>query len=676
MLKRNSRLLLILLIFGFIQRGYSQTGYRWARSIGGPNYSEFGLDVTTDRFGNVYLVGEYLNGALIGDSIYNSLGDNDMFLAKYDPDGNSLWVRVQGSAQLDRIYGVDVGADDHIYIAGYGKIIYPSRVAAPLHARDGLVARYRPNGDMVWGHNLDGDIFSEFQDVIGDADGNCYAVGTMETTTWLGNDTLVGNGGRDGYMIKFDSLGNYVWGLTFGGPLADHPWALGHDAQDNLLIGGQYSGTATMGGGTVTAAGDTDAFITKYDKNGSGIWTRSFGGPAEDIILALKASPDGDIYFAGQYDNYIVYQSDTLFSASITDIFYGKMDAAGNLIWWKSAGGLGLDVPQDLEIDTEENIYIGGYFFGNLTFDTAFTTSAGYDDLYFTKLDSNGNMLFFETSHYPDTRDVFGLGVDAAQNLIITGSYLPQIELGNDTLHSVSGSVDIFLTKYVTENLQVTLDSVTGSPFCGGDEFFLHYSVLGDLDSANVLYAELSNASGSFSQPDTIGTQASRFGGILNCTIPLGLPAGTGYRLRIATDQPGFITPDNGYDITLDPSTAIPVQIIGDSILCNGIPVQLQIAQGFQSQHWSTGDTTYSIVALLPGLYTVEATDSSGCSNRDEIQVMSCVAISQTLTKPNFRAYPNPTQEVLNLEGKGQGQWQLSLTDLAGKTVWKMEFAA
>lgn len=677
MRNRLNHLLIFFLLLLPAFHGIAQTGYDWTTSVGGPLFSEFGLDVACDAQGNVILVGEYLDGAQIGNNTYTSLGDNDLFIAKYDPEGNPLWVVVHGSTQLDRLYGVDAGPQSDVYVAGYGKITFPMRLAGPAqHARDAMIARYRPNGDLVWGNIMDGDVFSEAEDIVGLEDLGCFVVGQYQTTGWFDTDTLVGNGNADGYVVRFDSLGNYVWGRTIGGVMEDKAWAIGVDDEENVVVGGYFKGTAFFGNDTLTAVAGKDAYIAKYASDGTPLWAKAMGGPADDFIYGMKTSPDGDTYFTGNFETNIAFGNDTVFGTSAEDIFYGKLDSDGNLVWWKSAEGSSIDAPQDLEIDDEENVYIGGYFFGTLNWDGNSTASAGFDDMFFTKLDSNGSVILFETSHFPDTRDIFGLGVDKAQNMVATGAFIQYVDFTGDTIFSVNNSIDIFLTKYATRNVEVILDTLTGSPFCGGDIFYVEYTAYGDLDSGNVFYLELSDGSGSFASPDTIGANISQVGGTLVGTIPPGLPLGTGYRVRVVASSPGFTTPDNGFDITLDPSTAIPVVIVGDSVLCNGFPIQLQIDPGFVSQLWSNGDTNYFLVVTTPGLYTVEAIDSSGCSNIDQINVSSCVAAFESHESLSFEAYPNPVQNRLLVSAEGAGAWQLDLIDMAGRPVWHDEFGA
>lgn len=66
--------------------------------------------------------------------------------------------------------------------------------------------------------------------------------------------------------------------------------------------------------------------------------------------------------------------------------------------------------------------------------------------------------------------------------------------------------------------------------------------------------AQLSDASGSFSNPVNIGTLAGIASGNINCFIPVSTINGTGYRIRVICSLPVFIGNDNGTNIVIDPS--------------------------------------------------------------------------------------------------------------------------
>ena len=90
-------------------------------------------------------------------------------------------------------------------------------------------------------------------------------------------------GGRDGFVRKYDVLGNEQWTRQFGTSVKDSPRGVAADAS-GVYVAGSTDGT--LGQGT---AGSTDAFVRKYDVSGSEQWTRQFGASNVDEALAIAS---------------------------------------------------------------------------------------------------------------------------------------------------------------------------------------------------------------------------------------------------------------------------------------------------------------------------------------------------------------------------------------------------
>ena len=655
----------------FCLQGWSQTGYRWAAAGGSDGYFDTGLDVAVDGAGNVYLAGEYEDRFDFLDTLLYAQGGPDLFLAKLSPSGDLVWLNSAGSTVHDRAAAVDVGEDGSVWMAGYGKIAFPMR-----HTRDALLARYRSDGSLAWGKYMDGDQFSEGRDVVGDASGNATSTGVIKTMGWYGTDTIQGHGLEDAFLVRFDSSGVLQWTLAIGGPGRDEAWKVAQDPADNLIVAGLFSQTADFGGGTLSAAGGADGFVAKYSPGGALIWAKALGGPGEDEITAVEISDDGSVYFAGDFSDSIVTPVGTIRSRGALDICYGKMDPAGNLVWLKSAGGSNLQYATDLDLDPLENVYFGGFFFDSLYFDTVRVKSVAFDNLYWAKLDSNGAMRFLETALYADSRDMMGIAVDDAQNVALTGFFGQLLQLGSFTMPAVLGSIDLYVAKYATEALSVTIDSVAGSPYCGSDLFTVHLHMLGLPDAGNTFYLELSDETGSFTNPDTVGRFLGQLIHAIQGQIPTGLTGGSGYRVRVVCDSPVYVSPDNGYDITLNPATSVLVAIQGDTVICDGIPVLLYVDQGLSSQLWSNGDTNYFVYSTQPGLLWVEGTDSSGCTNRDEVTLVTCVGTVDPSDPAWFSISPNPASDEVRLRLGTGGRVVVRLFNQLGQTVLEAQDVA
>lgn len=118
----------------------------------------------------------------------------------------------------------------------------------------------------------------------------------------------------------------------------------------------------------------------------------------------------------------------------------------------------------------------------------------------------------------------------------------------------------------------ISLPSFAATSFCQNSTFALTYTILNSCNfpntpSANVFTAQLSDALGSFASPTTIGTVTSATNGTINVTIPSNTPAGSGYRIRIVSSNPGtgVIGPDNGTNLNIAATAGTP------SVFGNGV---------------------------------------------------------------------------------------------------------
>jgi hypothetical protein len=101
----------------------------------------------------------------------------------------------------------------------------------------------------------------------------------------------------------------------------------------------------------------------------------------------------------------------------------------------------------------------------------------------------------------------------------------------------------------------ITTDALSGAAFCQGAQLSVPYTAAGTYTAGNIFSAELSDATGSFAAPTVIGTLSSTVSGSIMCTIPALAPVGTGYRIRVVSDQPVTVGTANLVDISI---TAAP----------------------------------------------------------------------------------------------------------------------
>lgn len=153
--------------------------------------------------------------------------------------------------------------------------------------------------------------------------------------------------------------------------------------------------------------------------------------------------------------------------------------------------------------------------------------------------------------------------------------------------------------------------------FCQGATMNVSYMVTGTFNPGNVFTAELSDASGSFASPVTIGSFASVTGGSITCVIPPGTPQGSGYRIRVTSSSPVAIGLDNGSDITVHDAPFAGAN--GTLSICSGDgPITLSTG-GDAGGTWNGPSPvlngTYDPATMDPGTYTYVVSGTGPCAS-------------------------------------------------------------
>jgi hypothetical protein len=148
-----------------------------------------------------------------------------------------------------------------------------------------------------------------------------------------------------------------------------------------------------------------------------------------------------------------------------------------------------------------------------------------------------------ETSGFNRASSRFGHYISGAWNFdaVLAAS-------GSNPYTSTSSGIESFGPVGITNQL-ITCTNIY-SPLCAGSSVNVPYNAVG-MNAGNKFTAQLSDAAGSFSPPLNIGTLNSASSGTINATIPAGTLAGTGYRIRVKSNDPAFTSIDNGSNISI-----------------------------------------------------------------------------------------------------------------------------
>lgn len=231
----------------------------------------------------------------------------------------------------------------------------------------------------------------------------------------------------------------------------------------------------------------------------------------------------------------------------------------------------------------------------------------------------------------------------------------------------------------------ITTGTITPTSNCPGETWIIPYTITGTYTSGNVFRAEISDATGSFVSPTTLGvTHASTTSGSWTATLPNPLPPGTAYRIRVISTNPPVTGSDNGSNLTIK---ALPVvnypNIDPDTVCHNASAITLSGGNPSGGIYMGSGVSAgvFTPDASLAGVNYINYsyTDATtGCSNTDSssIFVELCGGISGSGVYSNdIIAYPNPSKGVVFLRQEGSENFNqhLEVLDVAGKLVFVKE---
>lgn len=314
---------------------------------------------------------------------------------------------------------------------------------------DICVAKYTPTGTVLWTRKIGGTNIDKGYSIKTDKQGNCYITGTFVSSTLnFGTVTLTSTGGYDCFIAKYDTNGNLLWAKKAGSTNIDESKSISIDAAGNCFVTGFFSGTFTADNLNITSANSINAFIAKYNTNGTIQWLKQMGGNSNDFGVGITTDKDGNSYVTGEFRESATFNTTTITAfGSGYESYVAKYDTDGNVIWVKSlANGFTIKTSA-ITIDSTGNIFVTGQFLDNATFGTTAVKSKGLEDIFIAKMNNNGTIEWVKTAGGKFSDIATGIGVDNTNNIHITGSLYDGGGSFEDIEFSKGG---IFIAKYST----------------------------------------------------------------------------------------------------------------------------------------------------------------------------------------------------------------------------------
>ncbi len=324
----------------FLVKYDSSGNVLWAKSAGGTS-SDDGASVAVDASGNSYVTGAFSSDTItFGSYTLTNASGTEIFLVKYDVSGNVVWATSTTGTSLDRGNSIANDATGNVYITGYFEspaIAFGSYILNNTDGSDIFLAKYDGNGNVIWATNAMGTSWDVGRSVAVDASGNAYVTGNFESPSiTFGSFTLTNAGFYDIFLVKYDSAGNVIWAKSSEGTDLDEGNSVAVDAVGNSYVTGAFSSPAiTFGSFTLTntSAPNFDMFLIKYDGSGNVQWATSAGGTDGDGGNSITVDVSGNSIVTGSFNSSTITFGSyflTNTSAGVGDIFLAK-SGSGNV---------------------------------------------------------------------------------------------------------------------------------------------------------------------------------------------------------------------------------------------------------------------------------------------------------------------------------------------------------
>jgi len=644
----------------------------WGTYFGGENTEDVS-DVSVDKMLNPSIGGNTLSTTSIATSgAYQSVyagGFFDLFVAKFNSTAQIQWATYLGGTERDVSFALGVDHYNNVYIGGKtnsdGLATSGAYQATRGGIDDAILAKFDPTGGIVWSTYFGGTDNDEWRDIQFDNENHFYTCGYTESSAGIATSG--------------------AWQEAYGG------------------------------------AGDGD--ITKWNLDGSVVWSTYYGGPGQDRYHVLNIDLQGNVYLCGTTGSVSgvttsgAYQ--TLYGGGGEDMWLSKFTKDDHLVWSTYFGGSLDDRGRGVVTDSTDGVYIAGFTDSQNGISTPGavqpTWSAGYDtfgnpydDGFIGKFDSSGHRIWATYYGGNNKEDVWGMNLDRRHKAIyIVGDSQSDslIAYGNAFQPVKDKGSDCIFARWNYDG------TILWGSYWGSDNGQQFEDV--DIDSLGYIY--LAGKSETSQLPPTYGVYQTHnnggtYDGILYkfyggaACLDLNEPNNTFAKAKSVYAKSSDDSLVYGYDgnlrnsndkdyFKLKVTSGYKNIFVELTNLVHNYDLKMYNAnQVLKAQSTNTGSTPDTIIAnhLQPGVYYIQVVaappvefDTLNCYHLNIIKSNSKFGSSGGQSKvmesetAELKIFPNPASSDITLELSSDDDEiaELRITDLLGRVIKSEEIS-
>jgi hypothetical protein len=371
----------------FVAKYNSGGVLQWVQSAGGEG-EDVAESIAVDGNGNVYITGYYHTDATFDQTTLTAQGGQEIFVVKYNSSGAQQWVKAAGGEQDDEGISIALDINSNVYVTGsytdYAVFDLTHNKTA-VGENDVFIAKYNSSGALQWVESAGGNDKDQGKEIVVDPLGYLYLTGYFSATADFGGTSKTSAGLTDIFIAKYAFNGGFEWVRSAGGSADDYGRSIAVYNSGNIYLTGYYYGTATFGSTNISSVGGYEIFLARYSSTGDFEWVQSAGGAGFDNGFGVAASGN-NVYLTGYFTGLATFGTNSVSGQGET-IFVARYTHTGVCQGVQAAGGPGQDFGMSVTIDNSGKAYITGTYVGTATFHTTTKTSQGLSDIFVIRLE-------------------------------------------------------------------------------------------------------------------------------------------------------------------------------------------------------------------------------------------------------------------------------------------------
>ncbi len=462
---------------------------------GGSPSADEGYSISLDDSSNTYTTGYFTGTSTFGSFNITCTGVSDIFVTKTNKNGVYQWAVKAGDGGSDRGLAIKTDKNGNSYVTGYyyGTATFGSHTITSTGLQDVFVAKYDRNGNVLWVASAGGTESDIGNAITIDNNGNPIITGQFTGVATFGTYTLTSTANNINiFTAQLNSTtGAFQWAKAGTGPHTDRGLGVACDPAGNVYVTGQFTDTVTFDNVEYTPMYNA-IFLVKYNNSGTQQWFTSAGGGTYNIANAIAVDNNSNVYLTGNFTGTLTFfaQSNfTLTNIYPNRIFVAKYNSSASLQWDVSDGSENPVTSNSISLDGSGNAYILGNFdcifnsyadhYGQGTFNSVgqwdifaaeYSTSAGAWQ-WSRQIGGQGNNYGYSLA-VDAAADIFTAG-SFDKDMIITSApppsfigynasdidycnttYCSDPDYGHFAMFNTTGNLDIFISKPFNLNRQ------------------------------------------------------------------------------------------------------------------------------------------------------------------------------------------------------------------------------